>query len=284
MSGVTSGIVGAYMVPGLPQLAFDAPPSTGANKGPNGWQDLQSAMAEAGKQALAQNPDVLVIYSSQWISVLGHSFQYAANPRGVHVDENWHALGDFPFSFQIDRELTALAEQLTREQGLATKLVDYEGFPIDTGTLVTLKYFNPENRIPTVIVSANIYAGPEDSMTLGSAVGEAIRQSGKKAVLINCAALSHRFLTEAVTPQTDRFARSTDDEWNRSWLALLEQGKTDEALALAPEYVQKAGPEMGLKGFYWTMGALGSPQAPAEILAYGPLWGTGAVVLRHGLH
>lgn len=269
-----SGIVKAFMVPGLPQLVF---PESGQGQ----WETLRGAMREAANQCAAAKPDVLVIYSAQWISVLGHSFQFAANPTGLHVDENWHDMGDLPFSFKIDRALTATAERLTRDRGLSTKLVDYEGFPVDTATLVALRYFNPDNELPVVIVSSNIYAGPEDSMKLGQAMGEAIRQSGKRAVLINCSLLSHRFLTEAVTPETDRFSRPEDDQLNRQMLDLLERGQTLKALEFGPEYAQNAGAEMGFKGFYWMMGAMNSPTIPAEVLAYGPLWGTGAAVLAY---
>lgn len=269
-----SGIVQAFMVPGLPQLVFE-------KSGAGAWQKFRDAMIEAARRAEAANPDVLVLYSAQWISVLGHSFQYAANPSGLHVDENWHDLGDFPFSFEIDRPLTATAERLSRDRGLVTKLVDYEGFPVDTATLVALSYFNPDNRLPVVIVSSNIYAGAEDSMKLGQAVGEAIRQSSKRAVLINCSLMSHRFLTEEVTPETDRFSKSEDDVWNQRMLDLLRQGQTLKALELGPEYAGKAGAEMGFKGFYWMMGAMNSPTVPVDVLAYGPFWGAGAAVLSY---
>lgn len=269
-----SGISKAFLIPGLPQLAFE-------ESGKGGWETLRQALRKAGQQAQEIKPDVLVIYSAQWISVLGHSFQYAANPSGIHVDENWHELGELPFSFQTDRPLTAAAERLARFKGLVTKLVDFEGFPIDTATLVALKYFNPENKIPVVIVSANIYASPEESMQLGQAVGEAIRQSGKKAILINCSSLSHRFLPEEVTPETDRFYNPDDDQFNQKMLAFLQKGQTLKALEFAPEYAKLAKAEMDFKGFYWMMGALNTPSIPADILAYGPLHGTGAAVLAY---
>lgn len=266
----------AFIVPGLPHLAFET-----LENSP--WRTLQQALNQAGKAARATQPDVLVIYSAQWISVLGHSFQFAANPQGLHVDENWYELGEFPFSFTIDRELTARAEQLAQATGLATKLVDYEGFPIDTGTLVTLRAFNPDNRIPVMIVSSNIYAGPEDSIKLGQAVGEAIRQSGKRAVVINCSSLSHRFTTEEIDPAQDQLSRPEDDEWNRRMLALLQAGQNREAMALGPEFAMQTGAEMGFKGFYWMMGVLGTPSVAAEVLAYGPIWGTGAAIVEYNL-
>ncbi len=267
----------AFIVPGLPHLAFETPGNTP-------WRALQQALQQAGEEARAAQPDVLVIYSAQWISVLGHSFQFAANPQGLHVDENWYDLGDFPFSFKIDRELTAQAEKLAQAAGLATRLVDYEGFPIDTGTLLTLRAFNPDNSIPVMIVSSNIYAGQEDSMKLGEAAGEAIRQSGKRAVVINCSSLSHRFRTEEIHPAEDRLSSPNDDTWNQRILALLKAGKNREALELGPEFAQQAGAEMGFKGFYWMMGLLGVPAVPAEVLAYGPVWGTGAAVVSYHLN
>jgi 2-aminophenol/2-amino-5-chlorophenol 1,6-dioxygenase subunit alpha len=271
-----SAIEKAFIVPGLPHLAFD-------NAGNGPWQNLRNEFKKAGEEVQALQPDVLVIYSAQWISVLGHSFQFAANPKGVHVDENWYELGLFPFSFQIDRELTQSAERLAQAKGFATKLVDYEGFPIDTGTLVTLQYFNPLNQIPVMIVSSNIYCSQEDSLLLGTVVGEAIRHSGKRAVVINCSSLSHRFLTEEVSAETDRLARPEDDIWNRRMLQLLEQGENQKALDLGAEYAHQVNAEMGYKGFYWLMGVMGTPNIPAKILAYGPVWGTGAAIVKYDL-
>ncbi|MBY0405633.1 MAG: hypothetical protein K2X66_17155, partial [Cyanobacteria bacterium] len=72
--------------------------------------------------------------------------------------------------------------------------------------------------------------------------------------------------------------------WNKKILSLLEQGKTHEVMALGPEYAKSANPEMQFKGFFWMMGALGapkdSPSTKANVLGYGPLWGTGAAVIE----
>lgn len=285
MSGVTAdNIKKAFIVPGLPHLAYDQP----------GWEDLKQAMARAGEAARAAKPDVLVIYSSQWVSVLGHSFQADPNPKGVHVDENWYTLyndasGDFVFDFKVDVDLARQAEAIAKEKGFATKLVNYEGFPIDTGTLVALKHFNPDSSIPVVIVSSNIYATPDDSFRLGEAMGEALKRSGKKAVVINCSSLSHRFITEDVDPANDRLASETDDRWNRRILDWIREGETATVLEKAPEYIKEAGPEMQFKGFYWLMGILSKPsknipELAGDVLAYGPVWGTGAAVVEYSLN
>ncbi|WP_303675235.1 hypothetical protein [Vampirovibrio chlorellavorus] len=270
MNNVLQGL----MVPGFPHLAFPDVCS-------GSWQSFVTAMNQAAQRVDAAEPDLLVLYSAQWISVLGHSFQYAAHPQGLHVDENWHELGALPFAFEVERPLTAQAEALARQAGLATRLVDYEGFPIDTGTIVALRYLNAQRQRSVVLVSANIYASPEDCMTLGAAMAQAVEESGKRAVFINCSLLSHQFLNEAVSPESDRFSSPEADQWNQRFLGLLQQGSTQEALALAPDYIANAQPEMNLKGFYWMMGALNMPNRPADVMAYGPFWGTGAVVLAY---
>lgn len=273
MPGSSARIDRAYIVPGLPHLVF----------GNGNWQPLKTALKKAADSARKAKPDVLVIYSSQWISVLGHSFQADPHPKGLHVDENWYDMGDFPFSFSVDVSLATTAAELAQTMGLATKLVNYEGFPVDTGTLVTLKYFNPENDIPVMIVSSNIYAGHADSEKLGQSVAQAIKRSGKKAVLINCSSFSHRFFTEDIDPAADRISRPEDDTWNKKMLDMLKEGKNKQALQTIPEYVKAANPEMMFKGFSWLMGALGTPETRADVLAYGPIWGTGAAVVEYQL-
>jgi 2-aminophenol/2-amino-5-chlorophenol 1,6-dioxygenase subunit alpha len=268
MSGAS--VERAYMVPGLPHLVF----------GNGTWEPLKDALKTAGENARAGKPDVLVIYSGQWISVLGHSFQADPNPKGLHVDENWYDMGDFPYSFKVDVQLATTAAEYAQMVGLATKLVNYEGFPIDTGTLVTLKYFNPDNKIPVMIVSSNIYANAEDSNKLGKAVGEAIRKTGRKAVLINCSGLSYRFHTEEIEAKSDRIASESDDKWNRRVLDLIKEGKLTEVVKISDEYAKSAGPEMMFKGFHWMMGALGDKEVRGNVMAYGPVWGTGAAVVE----
>jgi len=265
-----SGIEAAYYVPGLPHLVFE----NGARA------DLKAALKQAADHAQATGADVLVIYSSQWISVLGHSLQADPNPHGIHVDENWYDLGDFEFSFKVDTELAERIAEKGGKYGLAMKLVNYDGFPVDTGTLVALEYFNPENRLPVVVVSANIYAGQEESIHLGEATRQAIGASGRKAILINVSGLSHRFFTQEISPDTDRICREEDENWNQKMLELMRAGKMDEAVKLGPEFARQAQADMMFKGFYWLAGALNMASRPAKVMAYGPIWGTGACVVE----
>lgn len=264
----------AFIVPGLPHLIFSRSEP---------WRNLARAFETAGERARASKPDALVIYSTQWVSVLGHSFQTQANPKGVHVDENWYEVGEIPFDFKVDRELGARAAASAASRGLATKTVDYEGFPIDTGTLVALHFFDPRKAIPVAIVSCNIYADGKASFTLGEAVAEAIRESGRRAVVVASTGLSARFFTSEIEPPGDRVQLPEDDEWNRKVLDLIRQGNNEEVLKLSPQFAAEAVADMQFKAFHWLMGAAGALNARGEVLGYGPLWGTGAAVVEYDL-
>ncbi|MGE0822203.1 MAG: 2-amino-5-chlorophenol 1,6-dioxygenase subunit alpha [Candidatus Binatia bacterium] len=271
----TGTIQRAYIVPGLPHLTSSVPAEN--------WETLRRGFRRAGEHVRVLKPDVIAIYSTQWISVLGHSFQTNPNPHGLHVDDNWYEFGDFPFDLRVDTDLTTRAAALASSAGLATKTVNYNGFPLDTGTLVTQRFLNPENAFPVTIVSCNIYAGQPDLLTLGRALRQAIEESGKRAVVVACTGLSGRFFTEEIDPRNDRFAVAEDDVWNRRILDLIAQGKNAEVLGITAEYVNATAADIGFKAFAWLMGVLGTPVVAGNVLAYGPVWGTGAAVVEYSL-
>jgi 2-aminophenol/2-amino-5-chlorophenol 1,6-dioxygenase alpha subunit len=222
----------------------------------------------------------LVIFSTQWISVLGHMVQTRPNPKGMHVDENWYALGDLPYDFRTDLDLAKRTIELGVAAGLQVRPVDFEGFPIDTGTLVALDFFNPKNELPVVCIACNIYAGREEELKLGRAVHDAVRALGRRAVVIGSSGLSGHWFTKDIQDSEDCIVGDGDDAENRRMLDLIAGGKCAEAMDATPEYARKTGADMQFKAFYWLLGALGSENVKAKILGYGPVWGSGAAVIE----
>ena len=116
----------------------------------------------------------MLLYSTQWFSVIGHLFQTDPNPKWTLVDQNWYEFGEIPYSFRIDPEFGKLYAGVCKDLGMQTATVDYHGFPIDTGTVVALKLLNPNNAIPASVVSCNIYAERDETRALGRAARTAI--------------------------------------------------------------------------------------------------------------
>ena len=142
-------VVSAFLVHGspLPFLRPDNPP----------WRELDAGYRAAAASLAASRPDVIAVYSTQWIAVLDELWQARPRSRGVHVDENWHEYGDLEFDIRCDVKLTEAVIAATPAFGVRSKAVDYDGFPIDTGTIIANNYLNPRGKLPLVIAANNVY-------------------------------------------------------------------------------------------------------------------------------
>jgi 2-aminophenol/2-amino-5-chlorophenol 1,6-dioxygenase alpha subunit len=265
-------IVRGYIMPGMPHMML---PTESASR-----VELRNACRVAGANALEARPDVLVIFSTQWVSVLGHLVQARPNPTGLHVDENWYDLGNLPYDFRTDLEVARRTIDLGTAAGLQVRPVDYEGFPVDTGTLVALNFLNPKNEIPVVCISCNIYSGRDEELKLGQAAADAVRALGRRAVVVASTGLSGHYFTREITDDEDRIVNEQDDAENRKLLDLIAAGKCIDAMDLVPEYASKTGADMQFKSYYWLMGAIGSARAKGKVLGYGSIWGSGAAVVE----
>src|SRR4051812_12199588 len=90
-----------FLLPGLPHILLCP------DKNP-GWKSVREAFAKVREEIETINPDILLIYSTYWPSVIGHQIQADPNPVWTHVDEEFHALGSIPYNMKIDSEFAAL--------------------------------------------------------------------------------------------------------------------------------------------------------------------------------
>ncbi len=263
-------IVKAAWVPGLPHILSK-------NKCTQ-WTELANAFTKLGERVREVKPDVIVLFSTQWFSVLGTSFQTNPNPKGLHVDENWYDLGDLPFNFKVDSALSTQFAEDYKGAGFPTKTVNFEEFPIDTATIVANHFLNPKGDIPVSIVSSWVYADHKAARTLGETMAKTVEKAGKRAVFVASSLLSSRFNSNDIDPNEDKII-SSDDEANKKILHAIESGKWYASHDLASEFSRKVPTDMQFNAFHWLSGVLGSRPNFAEVLGYGPQWGTGAAVI-----
>ena len=76
-------ISACYVVPGLPHVLL-AP-----EKSP-GWQSLHDSFALIRREIEASDAEMILYFSSQWLTVLGYLFQADPEPEWSLVDHNWH--------------------------------------------------------------------------------------------------------------------------------------------------------------------------------------------------
>lgn len=264
----------AYIVAGQPHILL-AP-----DKNP-GWASLKRSYERVGRDIAASGAELLLVYSTQWFSVIGHLFQVDPQPKWVLVDQNWYQFGEIPYQFRIDPGFGKLYSRICSEHGMQASTVSYRGFPIDTGTVVALKLLNPDNAIPASIVSCNIYAEREESRALGFAGRAAIEQYGKKTIVICVTNLSNRYEVVEFDPAQDRISSAKDDEWNRKILEMFGEGRLEDVAQVAREFAREANADMGFKAIWWLAALMGEHNRyDGKVWDYQPVWGTGCAIVE----
>jgi 2-aminophenol/2-amino-5-chlorophenol 1,6-dioxygenase alpha subunit len=267
------GIVAGFVVPGMPHplLVPDANPA---------YRKVRDAYEALRKEIEALKPDLLLLYSTQWLSVIGHQVQARAHPEWRHVDPEWHELGTIPYKLRMDPAFGAAFVGAGQARGLEMRTVDHHGFPIDTGTVVALHLLDPGNKVPASVVSCNMYADRAETIVLGKAARDAVAATGKRVVAIAVTALSNRMHTDIVPFAKDRIHSLKDDEWNRKYLELLGQGRLESASQLAREFSTQASGDQRMKAIWWLAATLGqSNRYAGKVFEYQPIYGTGAALV-----
>ena len=270
------GVVAAFLVPGspLPYLKPDNPP----------WQTIAAGFELARAALDRARPDTLLVYSTQWIAVLDQLWQARGRCRGIHVDENWYEYGDLPYDLAIDTELSRRLVEGTREMGLTAKGVDYDGFPIDAGTIVAHAGLDPGKRYPLVIAANNLYHDYETTRRLGAMAAREATRMGRRVAVIGVGSLSGSTFTREIDIADDHIASKADEEWNRRVLELMSVGERQAIQELAANSAGGARVDMGFKHFAWLAGAMGDRWSHgATVHAHGPIYGNGAVIVEFHL-
>ena len=243
---MSAGAIKGIIVPGLPH------PLLAADKN-EGLMRIRKAFEAAREEMLACKPDLLMIYSTLWPSVIGHQIQAHPEPEWTHVDELFHELGSIPYKFRMDAEFAEGYCRAARKRSLHARTVAYHGFPMDTGSVVARK-----------------------------AADDALRQENKRAVVIVVTSLSNRLFTDFIEPSEDRIHSLKDEEWNRKVLEFLGDGRLEDAAQLSREIhkqirVKKV---VNFKPFWWLAAVMGQHNDyRGKVYDYAPIHGAGAAVV-----
>ena len=274
---MTNGeIVESFVVPVHPHTVL-APEQN------EGWNRLRQAYDDAAKIITDSGADLLIIYSTTWPSIIGHQLISDPNPQWVMVDHDFHDLGSINYSFNIDAEFAELWNAENKSRGLQSRCVNYQGFPIDVGSVVALTLLNPDNKIPAVIVSSNVYADRSETTVLAKACRDIVKKTGRKAVAITAMSLSNRMFTEHIDPKDDKIHSLKDDEWNRKILEFLGEGRLEDVGQLSRTIQQQIRVQkvVNFKPMWW-LSAMNENRnnLTGKVLAYEAVHGAGCAVVN----
>jgi 2-aminophenol/2-amino-5-chlorophenol 1,6-dioxygenase alpha subunit len=267
-------VLASFVVPGLPHPLLIPEKNVG-------YARIRDAYKKVSDRIEELSPDLIVIYSTYWASVIGHQIQADPSPEWTLVDDLFHHLGSIPYKLNIDSKFAASYCKTANSRGLQIRTVNYKGFPIDTGSVVTLKLLDAHKKIPAVIVSSNIYADRAETVVLGKAARETLIKDNKTCVAIAVTSLSNRVLDLDLDPKEDHIYSLKDQEWNKKILEFMQKGRLEDLAQLSRQIHKEARVQKvnNFKAFWWLSALQGqSNYYKGEVFAYEPIQGTGAVV------
>lgn len=287
-------IVAGFLAPHPPHLVYGENPPQNEPRSQGGWEPLRWAYEHARKSLEELKPEVLLVHSPHWVTQQGHHFLGVKNLRGKSVDPIFPNLFRYAFELEVDMELAEACCDEAAALGLTTKMMRNPNFRVDYGTITTLHMMRPQWDIPVVGISANnspyyltTEEGLEEMDVLGKATRNAIRQTGRRAVLLASNTLCHYHFHEEPVPPEDMSQEHPQNYagylWDMRIIDLLRRGKISEVFKVLPQFIDEAFAEVKSGAFTWMFAAMDYPELPGELYGYGTVIGTGNAVMEWNL-
>lgn len=287
----TGKIVAGVLAPHPPHLVYGDNPPQNEPKSECGWEVLRWAYERCRANIKALKPDVLIVHSPHWPTVVGHHFLGLPHFKGLSVDPVFPHLFRYHYDMKVDVDLSLGIRDACQAQGMHTSVVTNPDFRIDYGSIICLHLINPDWDIPVVLMSSNQAAfyfsnevGGRVAGDLAKATREAVEKSGKKAVLLASTSLSHRhFVNEPDIPEDmsyERIHHHGQYLWDMKVLDMMRKGQCQELIDILPEFIEMAAAEVKVGSLTWMLEAMGVPRYPAIVHGYGTVIGTGNAIVE----
>ncbi len=287
-------ILAGFLAPHPPHLVYGENPPQNKPRSQGGWEPLRWAYEKVREKIKILQPDVIIVHSPHWQTIVGHHFLGVPKLSGLSVDPIFPHLFQYKFGLDVDVELADACIEEAKAEGLIAKKMTNPKFRVDYGTITSLHMMNPDWDIPVLGISANnspyyfSHDFAQDQMIkLGRATQRAIEKTGRRAVLAASNTLSHlHFDREPEIPEDMSKEHVMTHEqylWDMKVIDLMRRGELDELMEILPEFMEKAFAEVRAGSLVWMLAAMGFPKIPAELHGYGTVIGTGNAVMEWDL-
>ncbi|WBM30522.1 MULTISPECIES: extradiol ring-cleavage dioxygenase [Pseudomonas] len=227
--------------------------------------DLIAGFARVREKIQALKPDVVVIFDSHWFTTGYHLVDASARYEGRYTSDEmpWYLHG-VPYAYRGYPALAQAIEQVSREQGGYNRAIAHPDLERQYATINVIKLLRLETLdIPVVTVSSCQNCEWPQFLQSGEAVGEAIRRSDLRVVLLASGALSHKFNGIDWKPNNPRIFHESNVssaaamESDKGAIALMAEGRHDQILARWDEDYRRQPWEAFGAHYLQMLGALG---------------------------
>ncbi len=252
--------------------------------------DLIAGYVRLRERITAARPDVVLILDSHWFTTGYHLVDGGARYQGTYISDEmpWYLHG-VPYAYRGHPALAHAIEAVSRERGGYNRAIGHPELGRQYATINLIKHLRLELS-DTPVVSASSCQNCEwpQFLASGEAIGEAIRRSDLRVVLLASGALSHRFNGIDWQPNHPRIfhesnvSRPENIESDKGAIELFLQGRHDRVLERWDSEYRRLPWEAFGAHYLQMVGALGGAacRARAEALsAYENARGTGNIHL-----
>ncbi|TAK54931.1 MAG: extradiol ring-cleavage dioxygenase [Gammaproteobacteria bacterium] len=252
--------------------------------------DLVAGYARVRERIVRARPDVVMIFDSHWFTTGYHLVDGGARYAGTYISDEmpWYLHG-LPYDYRGHPGLALAVEAVARERSVQSRTICHPGLGRQYATLNLVKQLRLEGMdLPVVSVSSCQNCEWRHFVESGEVIGEAIRRSDLRVLLLASGALSHRFNNIDWVPRHPRIfhesnvSRPENVASDKGAIELFRQGRHDLVFARWDEEYRRLPWEAFGAHYLQMAGALGGAawRAPAEPLSdYENARGTGNIHL-----
>ena len=230
--------------------------------------DLIAGYARLRERIKAVAPDVIMIFDSHWFTTGYHLIDGGAHYEGSYISDEmpWYLHG-VPYRYQGHPEFALAIEAVSRERGGYNRAICHPDLGRHYATVNLVKHLRLESDdIPVVTASSCQNCDWSHFLKSGESIGEAIRRSDLRVVLLASGALSHKFNGIDWVPKHPRIFHESNVSSpeniasDKGAIELMREGRHDEILQRWNDEYRRLPWEAFGAHYLQMIGALGSAQ------------------------
>lgn len=196
---------------------------------------LIEGYARLRERIAAVKADTVVIFDSHWFTTGFHLVDGGRRMQGTYISDEmpWYLHG-VAYDYRGDPELALAMEAASKSRGGFVRAELNPALGKQYATVNLVKHLRLElSDLAVVTVSSCQNCEWQDFVVSGEHIGEAIRNSGRRVVLLASGALSHKFNDIHWKPKNPRIfhesnvSRPENVESDKQAIALMAQGRHD---------------------------------------------------------
>src|SRR5271168_3620346 len=187
-------VVAAVFTTHVPRLMITDPAARKAYMGKNVTTFYEAIPQVERERLRALDFDTFVLIDTHWFTTLEYILNAHERLAGVYTSEELpQMLHDLEYDYRGDPELAHAIEASAHAHEMRAVASAARNLPLHYPTLNVMYYFNPEPRRRVLSMSVCQTASVQNDLDFGAALGEAIRASDRRVVMVASGGISHRF-------------------------------------------------------------------------------------------